>query len=86
MNVKLDKTASQAVALIVAAFVLVIIFASPLGAKAATVTAGPIYGNQIAIKVEEQPFYFKNESLVGGAGFFALVNLSIIYYIKKLDN
>jgi len=81
MNWKRDKTAGKAAALVAAAFILILIFASPLGAKAATATTEPAYANQITIKVEGQSFYVKNGLFICGEGFFTLIcpSTSLLY-------
>lgn len=42
----------------------------------------PAFGNQLVVNVGEQPFLAKNGIFVGG-GFFAVVALALVYYIKK---
>jgi hypothetical protein len=43
----------------------------------------PALGNQFVVTVEEQPFLAKNGIFVGGGGFFAVVALALVYYLKK---
>lgn len=43
----------------------------------------PAFGNQLTFTVEEQPFYIKNGTLIGGGGFFGVATLLLAYYIKK---
>jgi hypothetical protein len=44
----------------------------------------PAFGNQLAITVEEQPFLAKNGMFLGAGGFFGVVALFSVYYVKKL--
>ncbi len=44
----------------------------------------PAFGNQLVVTVEEQPFLAKNGIFIGAGGFFGVVGLALVYYIKKL--
>ena len=46
-------------------------------------TTYPAFGNQLMITVEEQPFLAKNGMFIGGGGFFGVVALGLVYYIRK---
>ncbi len=43
----------------------------------------PAEANMMTVSVEEPPFYVKNATILGGGGFFGVVALGLVYYIKK---